>query len=84
MATWKLKYTEVSSMDIGLRVEVKFNILRPNGNTLTVGGQTVTLSATGNPLNIKDRSIVVASDYLRELAASLLVTVGQEVPFEAE
>lgn len=84
MATWKVKYTEVSSMDIGLRVEVKFNILRPNGNILTVGGQTVTLSATGNPLNIKDRSIVIASDYLRELAASLLVTVGQEVPFEAE
>lgn len=84
MATWKVKYTEVSNMDIGLRVEVKFNILRPNGNILTVGGQVVTLSATGNPLNIKDRSIVIASDYLRELAASLLVTVGQEVPFEAE
>jgi hypothetical protein len=84
MATWKVKYTEVSVIDNSLRVDVKFNILRPNGNILTVGGQTVTLLATGNPLNIKARSVEVATDYLRELAASLLVTVGSEVPFEAD
>lgn len=81
MATWKAKITEVSALDVGARLEAKFNIIRPNGQVAAIGGVPIVLSATGNPTNIEARIVTVATDYIRELLATMLV-VNQEIPFE--
>lgn len=81
MATWKAKIIEVSALDSSARQEVKFNIIRPNGNVAVIDGVPIVLSATGNPTNISGRVVTVATDYIRELMATVLV-VNQEIPFE--
>lgn len=81
MATWKAKITEVSALDVGARLEAKFNIIRPNGTIAAINGVNIVLSATGNPTNIEARIVTVATDYIRELLATMLV-VNQEIPFE--
>ncbi len=81
MATWKAKITEISALDVGARQEAKFNLIKPNGQVAQINGQSVVLSATGNPTNIQSHIITVATDFIREFTATSLV-VNQEIPFE--
>lgn len=82
MATWKAKIIEVSNIDTSLRQEVKFNIVRPNGQTVIIGGQTITLTAHGNPSNIRARVAEIAEQFVRELAQAASLQINDEVSFE--
>lgn len=79
MAIWKAKVIEVSNIDTSLRQEVKFNIIRPNGQTVIIGGQTIVLTAHGNPSNIRARVAEVLEQFIRELAQANSLQVNDEV-----
>lgn len=79
MAIWKARVIEVTPIDVSLRQEVKFNIVRPNGQTVAIGGQTITLTAHGNPSNIRARVSEVLEQFVRELAQANSLQVNDEV-----
>jgi hypothetical protein len=79
MAIWKAKIIEVSNIDASLRQEVKFSIVRPNGQTVIIGGQTITLTAHGNPSNIRARVSETLEQFVRELAQAGSLQVNDEV-----
>lgn len=81
MAIWKARITEVSAIDNSARQDVAFNIVRPNGQIVQIGGSPVVLRTTGNPTNIRQHIGTVATDFIRELIEAANLKIADEVEF---
>lgn len=82
MAIWKAKIVSKGNLDTNGVFEVTFNILRPNGQVLVIGGTTLERRASGLPTTIMTNIQQEVTRIAQEVIESTRLQVGDEISVE--
>lgn len=79
MAIWKAKITGKTNLDANGMFEVTYNIVKPNGQLLVLGGTPVERRTSGLPTTITTNIQQDVTRIAQEVVESTRLQVGDEI-----